>query len=63
MLSLFWCSTPAQMPSRCRNTLNIVVTTLFAAVVLFAILLAYVTGWFVFLTTISCHTTRHIYSS
>ncbi|KAG7263694.1 hypothetical protein CRUP_007762 [Coryphaenoides rupestris] len=33
------------MPSRCRNALNIVVTTLFAAVVLFAILLAYVTGY------------------
>lgn len=33
-----------QMPSRCRNALNIVVTTLFAAVVLFTILLAYVTG-------------------
>lgn len=32
------------MPSRCRNILNIVVTTLFAAVVLFTILLAYVTG-------------------
>lgn len=35
---------PFQMPSRCRNILNIVVTTLFAAVVLFTILLAYVTG-------------------
>lgn len=34
-----------QMPSRCRNALNIVVTTLFAAVVLFTILLAYVTGY------------------
>ncbi|KAK1887252.1 Hyaluronan synthase 3 [Dissostichus eleginoides] len=33
------------MPSRCRNALNIVVTTLFAAVVLFTILLAYVTGY------------------
>uniref|UniRef100_A0A3B5M9P8 Uncharacterized protein n=1 Tax=Xiphophorus couchianus TaxID=32473 RepID=A0A3B5M9P8_9TELE len=33
-----------QMPSRCRNALNIVATTLFAAVVLFTILLAYVTG-------------------
>ncbi|XP_008302693.1 hyaluronan synthase 3 [Stegastes partitus] len=34
-----------KMPSRCRNALNIVVTTLFAAVVLFTILLAYVTGY------------------
>lgn len=33
-----------QMPSRCRNALNIAVTTLFAVVVLFTILLAYVTG-------------------
>ena len=34
-----------QMPSRCRTGLNIVTTTLFAAVVLFGILLAYVTGY------------------
>lgn len=33
-----------QMPARCRNAVNIVLTTLFAAVVLFTILLAYVTG-------------------
>lgn len=33
------------MPSRCRNALSIVVTTLFAAVVLFTILLAYITGF------------------
>ncbi|KAM9808141.1 hyaluronan synthase 3 [Neosynchiropus ocellatus] len=33
------------MPSRCRTALNIVVTTLFAAVVLFTILLAYITGY------------------
>lgn len=39
------CFSFLQMPSRCRNALNIVVTTLFAAVVLFTILLAYVTGY------------------
>ncbi|KAJ8344307.1 hypothetical protein SKAU_G00316360 [Synaphobranchus kaupii] len=33
------------MPSRCRTALHIVGTTLFAAVVLFGILLAYVTGY------------------
>ncbi|XP_053741892.1 hyaluronan synthase 3 [Synchiropus splendidus] len=33
------------MPSRCRTALNIAVTTLFAAVVLSTILLAYVTGY------------------
>lgn len=33
------------MPSRCRTVLHIVTTTLFAAVVLFGILLAYVTGY------------------
>ena len=57
-LSLTYCPPPPQMPSRCRNTLNIVVTTLFAAVVLFAILLAYVTGWFVLPT---CHLSHHSY--
>uniref|UniRef100_A0A3B4BMW3 Uncharacterized protein n=1 Tax=Periophthalmus magnuspinnatus TaxID=409849 RepID=A0A3B4BMW3_9GOBI len=39
------CYVSPQMPSRCRNAVNIVVTTLFAAVVLFTILLAYVTGY------------------
>lgn len=38
------CSSRLQMPSRCRNALNIAITTLFAVVVLFTILLAYVTG-------------------
>ncbi|CDQ64533.1 unnamed protein product [Oncorhynchus mykiss] len=33
------------MPSRCRTVLHIVTTTLFATVVLFGILLAYVTGY------------------
>lgn len=33
-----------QMSSRCRNVLNVVVTSLFAALVLLTILLAYVTG-------------------
>lgn len=38
------CFSCLQMPSRCRNALNIAATTLFAVVVLFTILLAYVTG-------------------
>ncbi|XP_037111155.1 hyaluronan synthase 3 isoform X3 [Syngnathus acus] len=36
---------PLQMTSCCRNAVNIVVTTVFAAVVLFTILLAYITGY------------------